>query len=73
MTVTLDRPRAKLEVAVHFRDLSTEPQELRVDMNIGIYQPVEEDQEKRIDIQAKGVLPGACPGMWPGVSVLEEQ
>ena len=71
VTVTLGRPRAKLRVTVHFRDLSTEPQELRADMIIGIYQPVEENQEKGIDVQAKGVLPGACPGMWPSVSVLE--
>ena len=71
VTVTLGRPRAKLRVTVHFRDLSTEPQELRADMIIGIYQPVEENQEKGIDVQAKGVLPGAYPGMWPSVSVLK--
>ena len=42
-------------------NLSPEPQELKARIVIGIYQPIKEDQIKRIDVQAKSVLPEAFP------------
>ena len=61
VATTLNRPTFDQEVAVCCINLSSEPQELKARIAIGIYQPVKEDQIKRIDVWAKSVLPGACP------------
>ena len=54
VAATLNRPRSNREVAVRCINLSPGPQELKVQIVIGIYQPVKEDQ-------AKSVLPRVCP------------
>ena len=42
-------------------NLGTEPRELKADTIIGVYQPIDEDQIEATEVQAKSVLPRACP------------
>ena len=60
MAATLDKPRTKYEVTVHCIILSTELRKLKAGTAIEVYQPIEEDQIKAAEVQAKSVLPGAC-------------
>ena len=46
---------------VRCMNLGTEPRELKAGTIIGVYQPIEEDQIEATEVQAKSVLPGACP------------
>ena len=57
----VNQPRAKLEVVVKCINLCAEPQELRMVTIIGIYQPVEEDQIREVDVRAQSVLLSAYP------------
>ena len=60
-------------MTVRCMNLGMEPRELKAGTVIGIHQPVKEDQIKASDVQAKSVLPGACPDLCSNVHFMPDR